>query len=107
MEVYISDRALHSMQCIYDHFYQWAAYRSAEHILNVIEKGYKQLALFPYMGPVESTLQEENKHYRSFVIHPHYKIIYVITKDHIYILDIWDCRQDNQRIKKIMDNSID
>ena len=107
MEVYISDRALHSMQCIYDLFYQWAGYRSAEHILNAIENGYKQLALFPYMGPVESTLQAENKHYRSLVIHSHYKIIYTIQGDRIYIMDIWDCRQDDKRMKEILDNRID
>ena len=69
MEVYISDRALHSMQCIYDHFYQWAGYRSAEHILNVIEKGYKQLALFPIYGSC-GIYTSRGKQALSFVCYP-------------------------------------
>lgn len=58
------------------------------------------LAIYPRMGNIEPLLCDLDKEYRSWVVHKHYKIIYVIyeAQDEIYIVDLWDTRQEPDKL---------
>ena len=53
----------------------------------------ERLQTFPQMAAVEPLLINEPQTFRSLVIRNHYKAIYYIEKDIIYIAAVWDCRQ--------------
>lgn len=65
-----------------------------------IEKAVARLESFPRMGNIEPLLCDLDKEYRSWVVHKHYKIIYVIyeAQDEIYIVDLWDTRQEPDKL---------
>lgn len=89
---------------IHDLFYGYAGYHSAQNILAVIRAGYERLALFPYIGKREWEIENTADVFRSLVIHPHYKIVYRIEDDVIYVIDIWDCRQNPRRMNELSDS---
>lgn len=51
------------------------------------------LAENPRMGIVEPLLAQRRHEYRSFVVHEHYKLVYYIIEDTLYIVDLWDTRR--------------
>ena len=65
-----------------------------------IEQCCSLLAIYPRMGNIEPLLCDLDKEYRSWVVHKHYKIIYVIyeAQDEIYIVDLWDTRQEPDKL---------
>lgn len=101
MEVRLTERCRNRMLEIYDLFYEYAGFRSAENMLAVIQAEYGRLALSPYIGKREWNIGNVSHAFRSLVIHSHYKIVYRIVGDVIYIIDIWDCRQDPYRMKEL------
>jgi toxin ParE1/3/4 len=52
----------------------------------------------PKMGQKEEYLQHLDKNHRR-VIQSHYKIIYLVQKDRIIVTDIFDTRQDPDKMK--------
>lgn len=64
-----------------------------------IAKGAKKLEDFPHLGQVEEQLKEEGKGHRYLLVGSLYKIIYFIAKPFIYITDIFDTRQDSDKMK--------
>lgn len=58
------------------------------------------LATNPYMGKVEETLRERQVEYRSFVIHPHFKLIYYVNekKQCVVITYLFDTRQAPEKL---------
>ena len=63
-----------------------------------IDKQIRLLAVFPLMGKIEPLLLRRLYEYRSWVIHEHFKLIYHIIDDVIYIANIWDTRREPQRL---------
>ena len=53
------------------------------------------LATNPYMGKVEKVLETRQMVYRSFVVHPHFKLIYYVNekKQCVVITYLFDTRQ--------------
>lgn len=47
---------------------------------------------------IEKLLRNRKHIYRSFVVHRHYKLIYYIEKDTVYIADLWDTRREPVRL---------
>lgn len=105
MEVRLTERCRNRMLEIYNQFYEYSGFRSAEKILSIMQAGYERLALFPYMGRREWNIGIDSHKFRSFVIHRHYKIVYRIKDNVIYIIDIWDCRQNPHRMKDIAERA--
>jgi len=64
---------------------------------NVISRA-KSLGDYPQIGQVEHYLQHLSKEYRR-IIEGHYKIIYRVEKEVIYVTDIFDTRQDPREMK--------
>ena len=58
------------------------------------------LATNPYMGEIEKTLKERQFEYRSFVVHPHFKLIYYVNekKQCVVITYLFDTRQDPDKL---------
>lgn len=53
-----------------------------------------RLLSFPCMGKIEPLLAGRPQNFRSLVIHKHYKLIYYIDEDTIYIAALIDTRAD-------------
>ena len=58
----------------------------------------KILSKQPFIGQVEENLIELKQEHR-YLIEGNYKIIYRIIDKNIYITDVFDCRQNPQKIK--------
>ncbi len=52
---------------------------------------------FPKLGPVEGKLTTEDIEYR-YLVEGNYKIIYLIIKDYILITDVFDTRQNPEKM---------
>lgn len=93
MVVKWSSRALNHASDIY-RLYLEKNRTAAEKILNtIIEEGDK-LGNFPKIAQKEQLLSEQGILYRSLVVKKNFKIIYSIYKDHVHIVDVWDCRRN-------------
>lgn len=53
----------------------------------------------PLLGKKEKHLEDMGLDHRSLVVDRHYKVIYRIEKSDLYITDIFDVRQDPEKIK--------
>lgn len=58
------------------------------------------LSTNPYMGKVEKVLENRKMEYRSFVVHPHFKIIYYVNvkKQCVVITYLFDTRKDPEKL---------
>ncbi len=70
-----------------------AARRFAASILEAAE----QLLLFPEMGPIADDLHPPDR-YRS-VVRGHHRLIYRIDSEVIWLLRVWDSRQDPRTLQ--------
>lgn len=48
----------------------------------------------PFLGKREPLLKGRSEEFRSLVIHPHYKLIYLVAHAKITIVDFWDVRRE-------------
>ena len=53
----------------------------------------------PEIGQIEALLKRKKFEYK-YLVKGNYKIIYRIEKEEIYIIDVFDCRQNPQKIKR-------
>jgi plasmid stabilization system protein ParE len=68
-------------------------------VIHSVHKHAKQLEEYPELGKVEKYLEKEGKGHRSIVIDKLYKLIYLIASPFIFITDIFDVRQDPDKMK--------
>lgn len=101
MVIYISTRAKLSMREIFAYYQNNFGRKTAQKVLDRIKKTIGQLKSHPFLGAVEWEVPDGSC--RSLVIHSHYKAIYRVDKSSIYIIDIWDCRQDSRRMNEFSD----
>lgn len=101
MDVIWSKRATSRTKEIWD-YYKSKSKKAALLLVNDIEEAGKLLGEFPQMAPIEPSLSEMTITYRALVVRNNYKIIYFIDEkiNTIYIVTVWDCRQDNKRLKE-------
>jgi toxin ParE1/3/4 len=59
----------------------------------------KPLIKQPFIGAIEENLIELKQEHR-YLVSGNYKIIYLIIHEDIYITDVFDCRQNPQKMKK-------
>lgn len=96
VKVIFSIEARHDIKSL-DHFYNRSP-RKAQTIRKKISEGVNTLQTFPKAGPVEIHFEDRSVTYRSLVIDKDFKLIYYIEEEIIYIVGIWDCRQDPLKI---------
>ena len=80
---------------------------AAAKMYNNIMDDVLRLATMPLIGPVEPWLDEEPVTFRSFVSCKRYKIVYDIEDDNVFIADVWDCRQDPEKLKTRVTESVE
>ena len=80
-------------------FYKLAASTIvAQKIKKSIFNATKKLSKTPLIGQIEDNLVELKQGHR-YIVEGNYKIIYRIINKEIYIVDVFDCRQNPQKIK--------
>ena len=87
-----------------DDIYEYDSEKSerwAIRICNKLLDSAEPLKTFPYAGISEPLLEEFPQNFRSLVVEKHFKLIYTISPTLIEIHAIWDCRQDNWRLKEM------
>ncbi len=76
---------------------------AGETVANKIRKSVftatKHLSKQPLSGGLEDNLTELNQEHR-YLVEGNYKIIYRIINSEVYITDVFDCRQNPQKIKR-------
>jgi len=73
----------------------------ADKVGEEIEDAIEKLTTNPLVGPEEQTLKQFKLGHR-YIVHSHYKIIYRISGDKIFISAIFDTRQRPSKLKKIV-----
>jgi len=92
------------LDSIYDYIQTQNPY-SAIDIYNDILDESAMLAYFPRMAPIEPSLSECPEEYRSMIVRRHYKLVYYIDCERIiYIVAVFDCRQNPEELKNIVKN---
>jgi len=85
-----------------DHIYRFYGQRNvnvAESIFNDIIDESEQLINFPQMAAIEPGLADFEEIYRSLIVRRFFKVVYRTTVDTIYIVAVFDCRQDSQKLR--------
>ncbi len=101
MDVVWSKKSVSRIKEIWD-YYKVKSPKAALGLVNDIEIAGNSLGLFPQMAAIEPSLSEMARTYRALVTRDNYKIIYFIDEknDTVYIVTVWDCRQDDKKLKK-------
>jgi len=79
---------------------EMAAIRIYNQILDEVEV----LTKFPNIAPVEPLLEDEPITYRSLLVNRRYKIVYFVNDELIYIVAVFDCHQNPNKLKKHIEN---
>ena len=91
--------AISELKNIYLYYRMVATDKVADKIRKSIFDSTRHLSKQPLIGAVEDNLIDLKQGHRYLVV-GNYKIIYRIIHDNIYITDIFDCRQNPQKMKK-------
>jgi plasmid stabilization system protein ParE len=73
---------------------------AAVSVYNDILDETERLLHFAEMAPIEPLLSEFSEVYRSLVIRSTYKVVYYTTNNSIFIVAVFDCRQNPEKLKK-------
>lgn len=97
MTVIITGYAWESLQRIYEYYAEVAPNKVDEFLQELLER-IKQLESFPLSGPIEPFYAKCGFNYR-FLVHRHYKIIYKVENETIYVMRFFDARQSPEKIQ--------
>jgi plasmid stabilization system protein ParE len=83
-------------------FYKEKSKTAADNLKKDIKSSTIPLSNFPQMGTLEPILSDLSESFRSLVVRNNYKIVYFIDeeKEIVYIVTVWDCRQDNKKLRE-------
>ncbi|MBK7311619.1 MAG: type II toxin-antitoxin system RelE/ParE family toxin [Bacteroidia bacterium] len=91
--------AISELKNIYLYYRMVASEKVADKIRKSIFDSTRHLSKQPLIGAIEENLINLKQGHR-YLIEGNYKIIYKVLHDNIYITDIFDCRQNPQKMKK-------
>jgi toxin ParE1/3/4 len=98
MKLVYTEQALFSLEEVLDFIAPKVSHEKLIEIRNEILDGADTLLLHPLQGQEEPFLEHLGLGHRRLVV-SHYKIIYRIIEEYIYITDIFDSRQDPDKMK--------
>jgi toxin ParE1/3/4 len=98
MRIVLTDYAKINLAKIYGYIAKYASIEIAKNVKNGVLEQISTLLKHTKLGQIEEDLHELDKNHRRLV-YKHYKIVYRIEGDIIYITDIFDSRQDPEKIK--------
>ena len=90
--------ATSALKNIYLYYKIAATQKVAEKIKKSIFLATQKLAKNPLIGQIEENLAELKQGHR-YIVAGNYKIIYRVVNNEIYIVDVFDCRQNPQKMK--------
>lgn len=99
MKVIWTPFALNSLKNIFTYYKTHAGISVAKAIKNNILTTTIQLSKYPTSGQKEELLKELDEAHR-YLIRGNYKIIYKILNDTVYITDVFDTRQNPDKLKR-------
>lgn len=91
--------AISELKNIYLYYRMVAGEKVADKIRKSVFDATRRLIKDPLIGVIEENLQDLKQGHR-YLVEGNYKIIYKVIQNTIYITDIFDCRQNPQRMKK-------
>jgi plasmid stabilization system protein ParE len=91
--------AISELKNIYLYYRLVASEKVADKIRQAIFDATRPLAKDPLIGAIEENLQDLKQGHR-YLVEGNYKVIYRIIQNNVYITDIFDCRQNPQKMKK-------
>lgn len=97
MKVYWTKFALNSLKEIYDYYKVNVSKSVADKIKNSLLLSTRQLETQPFSGTIEILLESVNEEHR-FILKGNYKIIYKVQSKRIFITDVFDTRQNPEKI---------
>ncbi len=98
MNVVITDFAKKRIRKIYHYYKNKGLTKVGQKLrLNIVTRA-KLLKKQPYLGTIEETTKDLDKEYR-FIVTGNYKIIYTVEPPNIYIVEVFDTRQDPNKMK--------
>ena len=98
MKVLWTKFALASLRDIYIFYKEKASIAVAIRIRDEVLTSSDQLELYALSGQIEGSLEELKESHR-YILRGQYKIIYRIKNGKVYITDVFDTRQDPEKIK--------
>jgi plasmid stabilization system protein ParE len=81
-------------------YYSVKSKKVSMEIVREIKSAVDPLIEFPQMAAIEPLLSDLPKSFRSLIVRRIYKIIVDDDRDSIKIATVWDCRQDNKKLRK-------
>jgi plasmid stabilization system protein ParE len=99
MKVHWTAFAVNELKSIFIYHRAVASVLVADNIKKSILQTAKLLGKHPNIGMLEENLIDLNQGHR-FTIEGNYKIIYLVVEDEVYITDVFDCRQNPQKIRR-------
>lgn len=99
MKVKLTANARRRLQQIRDYHKEQGNAAKGRRIGRKILTESKKLEKHPELGQVETNLETEGKGHRYLLVKPFYKLIYLIIKPVIFITDIFDTRQDPEKMR--------
>lgn len=103
MKIVWTDFAKNTLKDIYVYHKKEASLRIAQKIREKIFKSVKQLMKHPFSGQIEESLTSLNEQHR-YLVSGNYKIIYKVMEDLILITDVFDSRQNPEKINNPIRN---
>ncbi len=97
MQIIWSDFAINNLKEIFDYYKINASLKIAHAIRKQILEATKQLQKFPESGPTEFYLEKLQLNHRYLIVN-NYKIIYRISENQILINDVFDVRQNPDKM---------
>ena len=97
MKVFWTKYALDSLSTVYYYYRNNVNVNIASNIRDSILSSTKQLEKFPQSGQTEELLMNLEEGHR-YIIRGNYKIIYKVQTNKVYITDVFDTRQNPERI---------
>ena len=91
--------AIAELKNIYLYYRMAAGETIAGKLRKSIFSATKQLIKDPFIGVIEENLVGLKQGHR-YLVEGNYKIIYRVVNKDIYITDVFDCRQNPQRMKR-------
>ena len=91
--------AKYRLKEIFLYYKHHATLQTANKITTSLLNATKALSANPKMGNREKLLQHKKEEYR-YLVEGNYKIIYKINSKAIFIIDVFDCRQNPKKLLK-------
>lgn len=106
MNLYWLPTAEEDLDSLFHYYAEDKSRKYAVKIYNEILDSAEKLIDFPEMGAVEHDLSETEDEYRSLLVKKNIKIIYLIEDSSIYVIALFDCRQDPKTNKQKINKSL-